>query len=994
MTFGAYWGGFPCSLDRRSPPRYVRARGLDASVSTVSFPATMFTERMLPRFDAARFAARTPDDISAHLRVLNETKPTSFVGSSRPPYVGDLVFAQARADGKPPREARARSLFFVEARSIDPESNTPLVEITLADVRRFWDDFGEITRSWNVPRPGGFVAHTAKERGAEPTPLIEVVQALLTALPGGLVISAWPEDLEEAVVDVRAWGGRPREALDDLLQAFRLELDPGPNMAARIFRAGEGKIGELSPGATGDNDLEHDPTVGIGGGLGVWTGAVTGDGNAYYQRPAHENPTEVLVVGGRTVLDASIDFMTPVLPYQAADPLTRSPVEHVIEATPQNLTDFVLNKLPGLQAEPDGEELLTGTLGGQARLDALRKDVKPAPATTPAPRSRAIAAQLAGSILDTLDGFRDQSIVSTLPSQPQIKKAPGLVGSSLGDFLIGEGGVLFSPEQPEGTVLVTHLWQRLPGLDAQEWPLELAEIPEEKRASLKKLWHVYQVPDQWRRLLRIRKRAEVDAKGRRLAPMCEAFGFRKTRVTITNPAIEEHYKDQAAEIQARALLAKAYEEKAGEAERLRREIDKVRLPTAAEIRLLDTRDESNLKLVGAALGIPDPDNFPDPIHGFKKTEGIFPSNPDQGQADTINRLFDRVAGDVLAELGLQGLDPEAASSAAREEGLRKELAKVETEMLELERKINPLSAAWKDMGALEAEAEQQRQSAGKVSGETTTKLAAKQAEIDKLNLARLAAPPYIAPTIEVTRLKNLGRRRVEFRILDAERGLIELQELPCWVADENVSSLDQTWVIPMPVRLTFGTVNSLDVEDRSVDEGPIPGYYMGVVGRALRKSPQLAALVGVTGSRIPRVPGDGQLRFAFSREDRSGAAAVGPYPYLVTIDDPDFRELVRLTGESNRPALLAQAGAIADALLDRPDDVDAGHLDVIEPREIALNGRISATSIAPSSKGGGFVTTVSFDSEPAPLGDLVEGLKRARGGLSFVFGIDVEADRD
>jgi hypothetical protein len=1059
MSFGASWGGIPCSLDPRSPPRYVRARGLEPSVSSVSFPASVFLEGLLPKFDAGRFGPREPDNVSGLLAALNATKPQSYAGAARTPYVGDLVFQQAApgavakgAARAATREARARSLFYVEARAIDPESSDPLVEITLADIRRWWDDFGEISRSWNLERAGGFVAHTAKDRGRKPTPLVEIVQALLVALPGSLPVSLWPEEAEGLVADVRAWGGNPKEALDAILAAYRLELDIGPNLAARFYLAGTGAIGELGAGSLADNDVPHDPLTGVG----AWSGRVTAAGNAYYQRPAHENPTEVVVIGGRRLIDCQVDFMTPVLPYDAAD-ASGVPVQHVIEATPRNLTDYVRDKLPGLAAPLNGSELGSSVLGGtarnlpaaprvsvldggsvldtlgdldttgpsildtlgpvsaQARLDAARGDVPPADASTPGPPSRAVAAVLAGTILDTLDGFRSPpkvepetpSILDSLPEN-QPKKPRSLVGDKLGEFLIGEGGALTKDIAPDGdgngSILVTHLWQRLPGLDSQEWPLEVREIPEEKRRTLKKLWYVYQVPDPLRRLLRIRKRAEVNAKGKRLGPVCEAFGFRKVRTKISNPKLAEAAIADAKEAAAFAALAREYESLAGEVTRLKAEIDKIRLPTLAEIEDLFARDKSAGEVARALY-----EKLLDPFRVYHTTEPLLPATTDAAQEATIDR-FRRLSADFLNELGIGSgggvalnffgvaggegaLD--AAGFAAREARLNEEIAKLEAKMLAVERLLNPLSAAWKDMGALQGEASQQRSDAGHVSAETQAKIEAKQKEIDELDAKRLAAPVFIPPEIEVTRLKNLGRRQVEFRILDAELGLIELAELPCWVADENVSSLDQTWVIPMPVRLTFGTVNSLDVEDRSVDEGPVPGYYMGVLARAVRNSPQLRSTIGATGSRIPKAPGESQLRFTFSRADlETGAAEVSPYPYRVTIDAPDFRELVRLDGSSNRAKLLEQAKAIASALLKRPDVVDAGHLDVLEPREVALNGRITATSITLAPERAGFLTVVSFDSEPAPLGDLVEGLKRARKTLSFTFGIDVEADLD
>lgn len=1060
MSFGAYWAGVACSLDRLSTPRYTRVRGVEASVSSVSFRRSVFSESLLPKIEAARFNPRPADPPAAALELLHSLTPQDDPGGARPGYRGDLVFAQTfdgTTDQK--RVETFRDLYYVEHQVLDADSDDPLIEITLADVRRFWEDYGEITAQWNVEKPGGLAAKGSKGREIGATPLREIMQTLLNALPGKLQISVWPEAtaIPDRVVEVRCWGASPKEALKKILEVYRLEFDPGPDLRARFYVAGTGKIGELSLGSTGDNDLEHNPDSPAGG---PWAENFTADGNAYTKRPAHENPTEVVVVGARTVYDVQIDWLTPVLVYETLDPATGSPVEHVVEATPVNLTDFVQKKLPGQRRDAGLEEdfpvaQLIG-MGGQARADALRVAVEPL-SKEPWPGADRATRIALGEELPELQ------LVARALRGGEVTQAVDRLKAGPTPPVPDPASSFSSPVQPQGTLLTPDLWQRLPGLDAKDWPLALKEISEEDRRALRKLWRVYQVPKSLRRLLPIRKRAEIDHKGKRVAAMVEAFGFTSVKVRITDEdeiARRELIADrdeetgevlkiietetQRFEKEKDAADRAAYEEMCGEIERLRKEIDKIRRPTAGELLLLandeDEAIESGANIAEQVLNPVGPtarflakvdesdDGLSTVVPGQgaeapKKPERADLSNADRDANDLTAGRMRRLLGDFLNGIGINvlggedvGLDggtsnADARATAgvdleAREERLTKMIATLEQKKLEIEEKINPTLFANHKLGEALLQAGQERQAAGFVSGSTQQEIERRQAVVNKLQ-AKLKEDqetgvkvPFeeTVPMIEVSRFVNLGRRRVDFRVIDAERGLIEVSDLPGWVADEDVTSLDQTTFLPMPVRLTCGTSNTVDVDESTVNEDQVPGWYMQQIAKALRAQPDaFLRLVRQVGHRLPVAVGDGQARYTFTKGDakpRAGEAAVGPHAYRVLIEDRghQFRLLVRLSGESNDATLRDRARAIADALLDRPEFVDAGRLIMFEPRRVALNGRQSATEIRIDSKGAGWVTEVSFQGDQAPLGDLVEGVERSRAPIRLAFGIDVEED--
>jgi hypothetical protein len=254
------------------------------------------------------------------------------------------------------------------------------------------------------------------------------------------------------------------------------------------------------------------------------------------------------------------------------------------------------------------------------------------------------------------------------------------------------------------------------------------------------------------------------------------------------------------------------------------------------------------------------------------------------------------------------------------------------------------------------------------------------------------------------RYENLGRHVLKARIVDENLGIIEvLGDLPCWLANTDVQHTASTYLIPVPVRVTFGSFNERDVDD-DAEEPPPPdvqpeNVYM-VSAAALfgqLDSESLAAAGGVPGHTVPDTIGAKRTEFTFARTQKgSGKLGQGMRPWRITVDQsPPLRELVRLDGSSNRAELEARAKALAQPLLDVPDDVDSGSVVLVDPHNVACNGRISAVStrLVKDDNAFGFVTEVSFDPDLSPLPDMV-GRDPEAGPLRFVFGIDVDNGRD
>lgn len=995
-AFGAWYGEIPCSLAPIAP-RYVRARGLEPSVSTVAFPRSFFTASLAPERVADPFKLRDPA-LPQLLGRIHDAKTTTFLPIERPPFVADLVIAQG-PPGKPPRTFTARQLYWVEGRIVDPRHGADaLVEATLADIRRFWSDYGRITRDWNVGLPGTsavrigpdgkqvvrlaerrFVAHTAKEGGTQPTPLREIVQTLLNALPGKLQIVRWPDAYlaGKEPPEVRCWGARPKEVLRALFDAYNLELDVGSDLQVQVFGFGEGDVG-TPPDAVYGGD-SHDPVTGVG----TWADQITADGDRYSRRPSHR-PTAVEVIGDRTVFDVRVDFLTPVLRFEDR-PEKEAPRTVVLEATPDNML-----------ALARGQLLRDGPPQGEGAL-AIPAEV----------RSR----------INLILGAKDTDVVQ------------------LASFTV-QGAQQATPAEPIDGLF----WQRMVLQDDGAWSRSLPDMPEPVRAMVRaQLFRLYQLPAHLRRLLPLLDRAERDFKGDRLPIRVEAFTYQRTSALVRKPPkpgkppLPENTDREVKLAKLRAIqgaIAEFEERKkrleapslSEVAQALRSTYERRAGPTSAATaderalgQLFESWTQTGRKWLRAGANL----------------IGLIGSTASDQGAASIAQAINEFTG------AADGLTSDEAE--ARLAQIDRELTRLREQEVKAVADLNPRGALLRELGEIEAQIRAAAAGNGVIDSALRLRADGLRRQLAESDVQEAASKPKAdeEPAFDerVYHL-NLGRGEVAFRVVDADQGIIEiLGGLPGWLGDPMVADPKSTFFVPMPVRIDFGTWNKLDPEQREVSDRPT--FYVAVGLLMLELNPLLKPLANGLGHRLPNLPGEDQIRFTFTTEDQeTGRADVGEFPWPILVDDPEnpLRLLVRLpaaedpeatraliqrlsdpagrtpdeianrqaralellatlTGTDNREELLRRARPLAKAALSAPAELDAGSLTVVGPRNVPCNGRVSAVQITLAGPGEGFVTEVSFAPDAAPLpGE--EGPVRSSGPVRLVFGIDVERGRD
>jgi hypothetical protein len=1015
-SFGAWWGGIPCALEG-SPPRYQRTRGLEAAVAVVSMPRSYFSGNLAPEVPADPFAIADAVIPSESLARMSDATPATFSTVARPPFVADLVIAQGET------RVVARHMYLVDARIVDPQNKSdesgfggPLVEFSLASIVRFWDDYGEITKTWNaglakgqavVLGPDGqprvrpddrlYVAHTAKAGGTKATPLREIVQALLNALPGELQVVSWPADTpgdtaDEQVFEVHAWGASPKRVLAAVLEAAQLVLDVGEDLGVRVYRLGDGDVGERDDAG---NLAPHDPQTGSG----AWTGQITEDGDRYTRRVSGR-PREVVVIGDRTVYEVAIDNLTPVLCVDV-ERSDGPPERLVVEVTPANL-----------------QALARGAPFGSP----------PVPA-----------------------------ILTSADERVRLKTIMGLSAATVADaepLVLPEGaqaGPTAAPLPADG-----HLWQRLPLASEDTWASSLPHLSERVRTLLRQqLWRYYKVPDAHRRLLPILNRAARDYKGDRLGPKCEAFGYRSVSVRVPVRRDEPTPNPSGAPNELRLQQVATLERvKAAIAqnEKLLRELEGPSLPEVHDglIRAI----QGSWSYLYSVFDKPDPaaeeqlkadmkaaEEALDPVMHKWARMGSSWWQALSGAADHVG--FESLAAALRDGGGLTEQDAEVLRRNAEES-----LVALRAEERRLIGELNPRLAKEQELAALDVQLRGIYAAGGIPSLDQQRKrdtlrqeLAALRDQKNKDVAEGKDRHPKQPETEERVHHVPLVRHEVPFRVVDAALGIIEVlgDSLPGWLAAWLTPDPKGTWFIPMPVKLTFGSWNGLDVDGSTPGAQQVNGYIANTMKMLTADFSGAMPVLASFGTRVPPEPGEEQIRFTFTREDQeSGKAEVGPFPWRILYDDPEnpLRRLVLLPGTVGRAAqaiqngvanaglpttpttpdeqaaqaiadallattqpldnwdeLLARARPVAQAALSAPDEIDSGSLVVRGPRAAALSGRASAVVVTLRDVNEGFQTEVSFASDVAPLPG-VQGSVHQEGPTRLVFGIDVDRGRD
>jgi hypothetical protein len=1017
-AFGAWWGGLPCALEG-APPTYQRARGLEAAVATVAMPRSYFSGGVAPEVPAEPFKVGDVAIPSEPIARMGDTVPATFSAVQRPPFVADLVIAQG--------ETRfvARHMYLVDARIVDPQNKAdesgfggPLVEFTLASIVRFWDDYGEVTKVWNeglakgqavVLGPDGqprvrpddrvFVAHTAKAGGTKATPLREIVQALLNALPGELQVVSWPADtpgdtVDEQVFEVHAWGASPKRVLAAVLEAAQLVVDVGEDLGVRVYRLGAGDVGERDDAG---NLAPHDPQAAEG----AWAGQITEDGDRYTRRVSGR-PREVVVIGDRTVYEVAVDNLTPVLCVDAERP-DGPPERLVVEVTPDNLQAFA-------RGAPFGSP--------------------PVPA-----------------------------ILTSADERVRIKTIIGLSTPTVADaepIVLPEGaqtGPAAAPLPADG-----HLWQRLPLENEDTWAASLPHLSERVRTLLRQqLWRYYKVPDAYRRLLPILNRAARDYKGDRLGPKCEAFGYRTVSARVpVRPEDEPTTNDSGAPNEARLERVRKLEvtQKAiAQNEALLKRLDG---PSYKELKMGffrgvwggwswifgNSNDEALRQDMEAANAALEP-----VMDGWARMGSSWWSALGAGLSTAADRVgFESLANVIKDEAAMFGGETQQDAEVLRRNA-EESLAALRAEERRLIHELNPRIAKEQELAALEV----QIRGVYAAGGFPSTLLGKRDAVVAELAALRDKKNKDVAEgkdrhpkqpeTEEWIYHTRLMRHEVPFRVVDEALGIIEVlgESLPVWLADSMAPDPKATWIIPMPVKLTFGSWNGRDV-DGATTGAPQVNRYIGTSLTMIGSDfADMARFMANFGDRVPPEPGEEQVRFTFTRGDQeSGRAKVSKFAWRVLYEDPEnpLRRLVLLpsavgqaaqavqNGVANaglpstpttpdeqaaqaladallattRPLdnwdeLLARARPVAQAALSAPDEIDSGSLVVRGPRAAALSGRASAVHLTLRDVNEGFQTEVSFASDAAPLPG-IQGSVRQEGPTRLVFGLDVAAGRD
>lgn len=912
---GAFFDGLPCALDPRT--RYVRARGCEPSTSSVFMPESQF-KALRAKIEAGatlgdpRFEGIGTSSAELSLPVAFDSKvpasSSSFPQREFLPHRGDLVFMQRIRRGDAHAEEpklHVRDLFLVEVRFDDSELAPSLVELVLVDVRYFWPRYGLATGRWNVRRPDGtlvprYARVSVPSREVIPIPLREIFQRMLNSLPGRLQIVRWPDKADHfPAPEVQARGASPYDILRELLARYRLSLDIGPDLCARIFAPGEGEVGAALERGEPDNDDSFDPETMTG----LWSGELVAGGKNYTSRPDHMVPTEIAVVGKPAVFSVWIDYLEPVLYRTVVDPVSLEPRPQIIDVSLHNLEKFV-------RGEFDPPVLAPGSAVTPEVAQRLREwdNVVLQRAGEPAKPEGL-------SVVPSLVDFTSQLSAARYPVQPPTGRSP---------FFWLRFPILYdSPHNGPHFELIVR----------ERIPIQALEI------LGRQLWRYYRVPEHLRRLLPILDRAEVSPLGKRLPPLVFAAGFEQIQV-LEPGTVTPHG-------QRLALLAQLDEHRASLFMRRRRLLD----PTFSDVKTAitggDPEAEERVRNKIEALGL---------------------------------ALAKEVTGANLQD-----------ANAAELVAIERAIGETNAAIHKIEDEVDPTLPIKRRLYALEQEKDGALRNGGRPSNRIRAAIEDELSNLRKAEaeLAKLEAESK--KPITRHKLRNLPRRPVPFVVVDAASGIIAVDQLPMWVSDEEQPVPENCYGIPMPVALWCGTYNDADPEFR---EGIPPNGFTKAIAARLGEAPDVRAFLGHVGHRLPQTESEGsegltETLFTFTPTNLRGDAKVGPHPFVIR--DPGMQLLVKLDGLDNRTVMMARALGHASPILAPSLVRDAGTLEVIGPRPVLCNGRITAVDVyaMPSEKGsvGSWVTRISFDGDAAPLpgvtGDVLEP-----GPVRLSFGID------
>jgi hypothetical protein len=940
---GIYWGELVACPEGFSA---TKAIGWDPAVVTIvvtrDHAADWLLKQSPERFKdlEQRRGVEAPQIAAA----LTESVPRRLVALSALPYRADLVVRLLTPDG--PATWGMRDLFLVEARVVDAQAKPDLIELVLSDVMRWWEHYGcvpaildevNILQGYASDGTPVYLPRSLKQDGSarRPWKLREVLQLLLEQLPGQPRILEFPEFLDGLAPPMRAFGAEPLQVLKKLAARATLAFAFAFDGTCGFWPRGIGLIGECENGIGARNGKEHNPERNYG----CWQDQVPDADNKFSRRLPIDAPDEVLVVLPPPIWTVTVDYLEPVLPIEEIAADGGPPTHRAIEV------------------KPDLLKTLTGVPTG---------------------------------------------------------------GASGGPVVTSEGG---TEDDLSAVVLL-----RGPLLSSEKWPASIDGVPDKVQDLIReRLWRWLRLPERYDHLGPLLDRAETDSAGKRWPIVVEAFGWRSFRGTIEKDKVPDLTPDETNEIEKQIHVL--------ELDLARLRLRRRALEQVKAIDIVAAWDEiqRDIPAVRKLFDEWQREHGPSTFDPGEPSPGPFDfspvasaySHPRRNAADLTaasvqgaqpTALSPRTIGDlidiglssqqlalVLQKLGRQApralaellqvpnadlLDPALKDLAVVVEDEKR----VVEERAELLKKVDPAKALEEEL-AREVEKLQTeiRATGGFASSTTSTRIQQLQDEIFAI---RHGTKWRAKRTVEVTMHMNLGRRAVPFSIHPGR--LIEISEPGGWLLDPTVSDAGDTLIMPLPSRITFGTYNlprlggPPDLPNGKVTDNVFIQSGVDV----LTSEAELQAFAKDFGHYLPKDVSTGPIRLTFSAKDKtSGKAEVGPHPYRVTLDGPEWQTLYGLPKQGGdgvrgvNTLIIEKAAAIAADLM-AGQVLAAGSFRVFGARYVVCNGQISAVRWA-SDKTGHVDTTVFCDAAQEPIPGLERPAEKV-DAKPLKFGFELE----
>ncbi len=990
MITAASWGNVPIITGEEDGgvARFVfqRATGYEPDSATLTFTESQFVRfatRLLPkRFEPGntKTADAIIDDMAA---LIPRDLPAP---RSELPYVADLWMAFQLEGESKPRKFPARNMYLAEIAFLgdavklsDGTKGERVVIVGLVDIRRWWDQYGEITQNFNVKLADGKLdvstrVPSSSDAKPEPWPLKEQFQLLLNSLPGGHIQNGVPSRFPgatNAIVDfpdltdiskdrsLLMWAASPKAALKSLTEDFDWVFNLNLDGSCSYYAKGDGTVGERVDGKGGNNNVSE----------ATWNGFVAQDSRGL--RVVADRPTELVYIGGHTVWSVAIDYCIPVLYREQFDPVTKTTKIQVIDATRKTLTALARGRDPFAPDTP-----ISGELPGQAFDPRLFFKI---------PFNKDLwRTKIAGAEMAVRRGEQLNNNMLDAPARAKVEQ-------------------------------------------------ELARNPDfqefERNAEAlinSQLFLAYRIPDRYRRLLPLLDRAErfaVDPKngtpGERKPIIVEAFTFSPFQHAFTDEDLDVPDKRtllmrevdiiqkeirRLAAIKNRIALAKndsikRFVQRIVASDLLRPFNTPNKIPFTT-IKKVVIRKDRPTPIPIEPLSLRDTGLTPEIILGIKDIGNLIPSI-NQSLRDSVNQF-----------LALKLTSEEAFQAA-----IDAELQRLRKLLFKTLDKLFPARALLGEIRKLHKQRIRFQRKEKRENPLINARLSRRLLEL-KILRSRPQIPREEAKPNIVKLHVNRGRRPVEFRIVSAKEGVFEIVgALPGWLADPMVSNPAETEFFPMPVRITFGTRNPDPFEPSRKFSGPLAtprgeNEWLTIFKAQFVQSQELLykEYFRETGHILPPTPqkdkngierAEKQIRFTFSETDLragkgDGLSEIGPFPFRVVAADK--QELIELTGNSNRIELLSDATDIARqyVLGSRPgapgskqaDQTPAsGTIEIRGPRPVNPNGIISAIAIEMLPGSSDMITTVSLDQEIEPLPNVAKP-SRNKTTTVTAFGLD------